>query len=106
MLIPVWHWHIPVCAPRNPVWQGIIKASLKSGHAFLRIDTIDIKLRSVSKMGKRYEKEYKEYIAKLVIEEGRKRTELSYEMDIPYKTISRWVGEYKASLLEGSLYYA
>ncbi|MEC2057997.1 transposase [Peribacillus psychrosaccharolyticus] len=49
-------------------------------------------------MGKRYEKEYKEYIAKLVVEEGRKRTELSYKMDIPYKTISRWVEEYKASL--------
>lgn len=53
-------------------------------------------------MGKRYEKEYKEYIAKLVVEEGRKRTELSYEMDIPYKTIARWVGEYKTSLLDGT----
>lgn len=51
----------------------------------------------MSKLRKRYEREYKEYVAKLVVEEGRKRTELSYEMVIPYKTISRWVGEYKSS---------
>jgi len=49
----------------------------------------------VLKLGKSYKKEYKEYVAKLVVEEGKKLTQLSYELDIPYNTMSTWVREYK-----------
>lgn len=37
-------------------------------------------------------------MAKLVVEEGRKMTQLSYELDIPYGTMSRWVSEYRSTL--------
>jgi transposase len=46
-------------------------------------------------MGKHFDKEYKEYVSKLVVEEGRKATEVAYELEISYKTLSRWVRDYK-----------
>lgn len=51
--------------------------------------------KDVSIMGKHYDYEYKQYVAKLVVEEGRKGTEISYELDIPYGTLCRWVQNYK-----------
>lgn len=47
------------------------------------------------KLGKSYKKEYKEYVAKLIVEEGKKLTQLSYELEIPYNTMSAWVRDYK-----------
>lgn len=49
-------------------------------------------------MGKHYTQEYKEYVSKLVVEEGRKATDLSRELEISYKTLSRWVAVYKEQL--------
>lgn len=46
-------------------------------------------------MGKHFSQEYKEYVSKLVVEEGRKATEVAYELEISYKTMSRWVKDYK-----------
>ena len=46
-------------------------------------------------MGKQHSREYREYVVKLVVEEGRKATEVAYELEIPYKTVSRWVTDYK-----------
>lgn len=46
-------------------------------------------------MGKHHTQEYKEYIAKLIVEEGRKATEVAYEFELAYKTVSRWVLAYK-----------
>ncbi|WP_368502842.1 transposase (plasmid) [Alkalihalophilus sp. As8PL] len=46
-------------------------------------------------MGKHHDREYKEHVAKLVVEEGRKISDLSYELEISYSTISGWVREYK-----------
>lgn len=46
-------------------------------------------------MGKHQNKEYKEYVSKLVVEEGRKAKELAYELEIPYKTLCRWVAAYR-----------
>lgn len=46
-------------------------------------------------MSKYYESEYREYVAKMVVEEGRKARDLSHELEVPYSTISRWVREYK-----------
>lgn len=39
--------------------------------------------------------EYKEYVAKLVVEEGKKQSDLGRELEISSKTISRWVAAYK-----------
>jgi transposase len=49
-------------------------------------------------LGKHFEQEYKEYVSKLVVEEGRKATDLSRELEISYKTLSRWVAAYKEKL--------
>lgn len=46
-------------------------------------------------MGKHHNWEYKEHVAKLIVEEGRKISELSYELEISYSTMSNWVREYK-----------
>lgn len=47
------------------------------------------------KMGRYYDHDFKQYIAKLVVEEGKKAKEISREMDIPYKTMLRWVSNYR-----------
>ncbi|WP_026693290.1 transposase, partial [Peribacillus kribbensis] len=44
-------------------------------------------------MRKTYSPEYKEYVVKLVLEEGRKMSELSRELEIPYGTMNKWVME-------------
>ena len=49
-------------------------------------------------LGKLYDKAYKEHIAKLVVEEGRKASELSFELEISPKTISRWVKDYRTKV--------
>lgn len=49
----------------------------------------------MSKMGKHHKPEYKEYVAKLVVEEGREVPSLSYEIDIPIGTIRNWVRKYR-----------
>ncbi|WP_277631498.1 transposase [Atopococcus tabaci] len=46
-------------------------------------------------MGKRYDVEYKEYVCRLVVEEKRKMSVVSRELDIPYDTLVRWVRIYK-----------
>lgn len=46
-------------------------------------------------MGKHFSKEYKEYIAKMIVEEGSKGTDVAYELEISYSTIMRWVKSYK-----------
>lgn len=46
-------------------------------------------------MGKQHSDEYKEYVAKLVVEEGRKASELAYELELASSTIRRWVKKYR-----------
>nr|WP_206662903.1 transposase [Anaerobacillus alkaliphilus] len=46
-------------------------------------------------MRRSYDQEFKEYIAKLVVDEGKKATDVGREMDISPKTISRWVKDYR-----------
>ena len=46
-------------------------------------------------MSKHYDQEYKDYISKLIIEEGRVAKEVSYELEIPYGTLCRWVQTYR-----------
>jgi transposase len=52
-------------------------------------------------MGKHYDPEYKEYISKLIVEEGRKATDVAYETEVSPKTISRWVAAYRAKISAG-----
>jgi transposase len=49
-------------------------------------------------MAKHHTQEYREYVSKLIVEEGRKATDLAYELEIPYKTINRWVSNYKKKM--------
>jgi transposase len=53
-------------------------------------------------MGKHHTREYKEYVSKLISEEGRKISEVSYELEIPYSTVSKWVQEYRKKLKVGN----
>ncbi|WP_026696169.1 transposase, partial [Peribacillus kribbensis] len=46
-------------------------------------------------MGKHFDHEYKEYVAKLIVEEGRVAKELAFELEIPYSTIRKWASAYK-----------
>ncbi|KGA95474.1 hypothetical protein AJ85_06230 [Alkalihalobacillus alcalophilus ATCC 27647 = CGMCC 1.3604] len=49
-------------------------------------------------MSKVYDEDFKEYVSKLVVEEGRKVSEVSSELDIVDKTIYRWVKKYRERL--------
>lgn len=42
-------------------------------------------------MGRSYTPEYKAYVVKLVLEEGRRVTEVSRDLEIPYGTLNKWV---------------
>ncbi|WP_249869138.1 transposase [Oceanobacillus saliphilus] len=46
-------------------------------------------------MPRSYNDEFKEYISKLVVDEGKKASEISREMDVPYKTMAKWVSKYR-----------
>ncbi|QKE73674.1 hypothetical protein HPK19_13040 [Arthrobacter citreus] len=49
-------------------------------------------------MGKHYNQEYIDYVSKLIVEEGRKATEVSYELELPYSSVCKWVKSYKRKL--------
>jgi transposase len=51
-------------------------------------------LKGVFRMGIHFDKEYKTQAARLVVEEGRKTTQLAEELDISPKTLGRWVRIY------------
>jgi transposase len=44
---------------------------------------------------KSYTHEYREYVSKMVVEEGKKITQLSFELEIPYSTLHKWVTAYR-----------
>jgi transposase len=46
-------------------------------------------------MSRHYDQEFKDYVSKLVVEEGKKVTEVGMELDISSKTIYRWVKKYR-----------
>lgn len=49
-------------------------------------------------MGKHFTPEFKEYVSKLIVEEGRKATQVAYELEISSKSISRWIAAYRSKL--------
>lgn len=46
-------------------------------------------------MGKRKTPEVKEHIAKLLVEEGRKATDLAYENEVSASTVRQWAEDYR-----------
>ena len=50
-------------------------------------------------MKKHHPHEYKEYVAKLVVNERRKISDLAYELEVSHSTIARWVAAYKEKVL-------
>jgi transposase len=84
--------------------EMVIEVSLKSGHVKMRFviyNTININ-KDVFIMGKHFDQEYKEYVSKLVVEEGRKAADVARELEISPKTISRWVSAYRLKQNGGS----
>jgi transposase len=46
-------------------------------------------------LGKHFDQEYKDYVSKLIVEEGRKASHVARELEISPKTISGWVSNYR-----------
>jgi transposase len=46
-------------------------------------------------MGKHFDPEYKEFVSKLIVEEGRVAKQVAYELDLPISTVRKWVTAYK-----------
>ncbi len=46
-------------------------------------------------MGKWKEPEFREYVSKLIVEEGRVAREVAREMDLSDSTVYKWVSNYK-----------
>ncbi|WP_026583663.1 transposase, partial [Bacillus sp. J33] len=52
-------------------------------------------------MGKHFDLEYKIQIAQMVVEDGKKATQLARDLDIPVGTIRNWVDAYKKKSQKG-----
>ena len=46
-------------------------------------------------MTRRYDKEFKLYAVKLVVEDGKRVAEAARELDLAHQTLSRWIAKYK-----------
>ena len=53
-------------------------------------------------LGKHFDQEYKDYVSKLIVEEGRKASDVARELEISPKTISGWVSAYRTKSNAGS----
>lgn len=42
-----------------------------------------------------YDKEFKNYVVKLVVEEGKRMTDVARELDVHYDNVRRWIREYR-----------
>jgi transposase len=49
-------------------------------------------------MGKHKDQEFKDYVCRLIVEDGRVATEVAYEFEISYGTVISWVSKYKKKL--------
>ena len=52
----------------------------------------------MSILPKKYDLEYKEYVSRMVVEEGRVQAELVRELGVSDSALRRWVREYKAKV--------
>src|SRR5699024_5055855 len=55
---------------------------------------LNISNRSVFTM-RTYDKEFKNYVVKLVVEEGKRMTDVARELDVHYDNVRRWIREYR-----------
>lgn len=56
-------------------------------------------------MGKWKDPEFKEYVSKLIVEEGRVAREVAYELELSYSTVCKWVTIYKQAKENGIVEY-
>jgi transposase len=49
----------------------------------------------MAKIQTKYPKEFKEYVSKLIVLDGRKIVDVSNELQIPYDTLQKWVRRYR-----------
>ncbi|MEI3615039.1 transposase, partial [Pseudogracilibacillus sp. SO30301A] len=68
---------------------------LEFGHALAGFVILYLTNGGVSIMTRKYDRDFKEYIAKLVVDENITQAELSREHDVPSTTIGRWVKNYR-----------
>jgi transposase len=54
-------------------------------------------------LGKHFDQEYKDYVSKLIVEEGRKASHVARELEISPKTISGWVSVYRTNSNVGKI---
>lgn len=52
----------------------------------------------MAKNQRTYAPEFREYVAKLIVQDGRKMTDISRELDVPYNTLQKWVRDYRKRL--------
>jgi transposase len=71
--------------------------SIKSRHGLWRhVLIIYNNKKDVLNMARRtYSQEFKEYVSKLVVQDGRKLVDICQELDIPYHTLQKWTADYK-----------
>ena len=53
-------------------------------------------------MGKHRDSQFKEYVAKLIVEDHRMVTEVAHELEISSSTIKGWVSDYRKKKKKGS----
>jgi transposase len=46
-------------------------------------------------MPKKYPTEFKEYVSKLIVVDGKKMVDICKELKLPYDTVQKWVSLYK-----------
>jgi len=46
-------------------------------------------------MAKKYPKEFKEYVSKLIVVDGKKLVDICKELKLPYDTVQKWAASYK-----------
>ncbi|MDN3015202.1 transposase [Paenibacillus sp. BSR1-1] len=49
----------------------------------------------MAKKHKNYPTEFKEYVSKLIVLDGRKQVDVCNELKIPYDTLHKWVSSYR-----------
>jgi transposase len=49
---------------------------------------------------RKYPTEFKEYVSKLIVLDGRKLVDVSKELQIPYDTLQKWVSRFRKRQLE------
>jgi transposase len=49
----------------------------------------------MTKKQRTYPPEFKEYVSKLIVQDGRKLIDVSNELQVPYYTLQKWVKRYR-----------